>query len=637
MSSFSSALSGLRTHQSWIELIGNNLANANTPGFKGSRAVFSDLFSLTARPGSAPSGNLGGSNPLQVGLGVQLAGSDMRLSQGSLQTTGRTFDLAIVGEGLFTLTDGAQTLYTRVGTFGLDATGTLVDLSSGFRVLDPSGQLVEVDTSLVTPPNQTTEVSFAGNLPAEVTGPLAEVLTSSNSFEEGTPAMLTSGISGPFNLAAGSVFTMEISANGAAPQEVSIIGTGSMTATEIANEIQAQTTDITATVGPGQEIILTSDTIGSASSIIISPGPAGSDLQNILGLGGSAQGTQFASTLLTDMNALVSNLSPYANGDTIELNGTDADGSVVTGVFTYGTDGTTIGELVDFLSNAYPNATASFDSSTGQISLSSDETGDAAMSLILTDGSGQVGENSWAESFFNVSTDGAGPDTVTTSIEVYDIAGIPHVMTFDYVRQDDGLWSIQPTLPEEEGTITSGPISNIRFNPDGSLLSPTTAVVELQFSGQATQQIQVQLGQAGEFAGVTQFGGGSSLIAESQDGFAAGELANIAVNPDGSIEGFFSNGQTQILGQIGIAIFANPAGLQRSGQSFFRETPNSGRVLASGDQNGAGQVVSGTIEGSNVDTAEEFVALIEAQRGFQANARVISVQDEVLQEVVNIV
>ena len=93
-SSFIAALGALKAHQSWIDVIGNNLANTNTPGFKSSRALFADLLSVTFRPGTGPTGNIGGTNPFQVGLGAQLASVDRLMGQGALDATGRTFDLA---------------------------------------------------------------------------------------------------------------------------------------------------------------------------------------------------------------------------------------------------------------------------------------------------------------------------------------------------------------------------------------------------------------------------------------------------------------------------------------------------------------------------------------------------------------
>ena len=114
-------LSGLRAHQTYIDVIGNNLANVSTPGFRGSRATFSDILSFTARAGSGPNGNFGGQNPLQIGTGTFLASVDTDTNQGTLQDTGRSMDVALQGRGFFTMTNGTQTFYSRVGSFGIDA------------------------------------------------------------------------------------------------------------------------------------------------------------------------------------------------------------------------------------------------------------------------------------------------------------------------------------------------------------------------------------------------------------------------------------------------------------------------------------------------------------------------------------
>ena len=128
------------------------------------------------------------------------------------------------------------------------------------------------------------------------------------------------------------------------------------------------------------------------------------------------------------------------------------------------------------------------------------------------------------------------------------------------------------------------------------------------------------------------------MVSDEQDGFGAGELASLEVETDGTITGFFTNGQTQVMGSFGIATFANESALEEVGDSYFRSSTNSGaRVLGAGELAGAGKVIGGALEASNVDTAEEFVHLIQAQRGFQANARVITVQDELLADVVNVV
>ena len=198
--------------------------------------------------------------------------------------------------------------------------------------------------------------------------------------------------------------------------------------------------------------------------------------------------------------------------------------------------------------------------------------------------------------------------------------------------------NLDVSVPEDEGTVVAGSISGITFNEAGSILTPGSAQVQVQFGSLGTQTVDLDLGTSGDFDGLTQFGNPASVVSDEQDGYGAGELASLEVQQDGTIEGFYTNGQAQDVGSFGVAMFANEAGLEEVGDSYFRSSVNSGvRVLGAADLAGAGKIIGGTLEASNVDTAEEFVHLIEAQRGFQANARVITVQDELLAEVVNVV
>ncbi len=638
-SSFIAALGALRAHQSWIDVIGNNLANTNTPGFKSSRALFADLLSLTYKPGTGPTGNIGGTNPFQVGLGTRLASVDRLMGQGALDTTGRTFDLAFLGRGFFAVSDGNQTLYSRVGAFGLDSDGNMIDLRSGFRVLDANGSVFQIDTRAVLPPKATTQMGFTGNLPAQVTGPLAEELTSTSSFLEGTAAQMTGTAAEPFTVPAGETWTLELIVNGGAPQTVSIAGTGAaLSVQDVVDEINNQVEDVVASAGAGGTIELTSERSGLASTIEVDAGTSGKDLKSLLGLGDYVQGGQSLATASTDLNDLTINLSDYSAGDEVEVSGTDADGSAVVASFSYGIDGTTLGDLVAYLDANFTGSTVNLDPASGRILMTADAPGEASLSLALTDGPNQAGKNDWAQGYFAVTTNGTGPDTVTTSAEVFDSSGTAHVLTFDYVRQSDGSWNLDVSVPPAEGTVVSGSITGIRFNPDGSILTPTTAPITVQFGALGPQTITLDLGVSGQFAGLTQFGNPSSVVVDDQDGFGAGDLANLEVLSDGSIEGFYTNGQTQTLGSFGVATFVNEQGLEEVGNSYFRSSANTGaRVFGAADANGAGEVVGGALETSNVDTAQEFVRLIQAQRGFQANARVITVQDDLLAEVVNVI
>ena len=144
-SSLFSALSGMRSHQQWIDVIGNNLANSNTAGFKSTRASFSAAMSQNLRYASAPTGGSGGINPSQLGLGVQNVNTQRIFNQGSLDTTGRTLDLALEGNGYFSVGNGQENFYTRAGAFGLDANSSLVDLVTGFQVKDTAGASIQLD------------------------------------------------------------------------------------------------------------------------------------------------------------------------------------------------------------------------------------------------------------------------------------------------------------------------------------------------------------------------------------------------------------------------------------------------------------------------------------------------------------
>jgi len=638
-SSFLSALSGLRANQAWIDLIGNNLANTNTSGFKSSRAIFSDLLSRTFRPATPPTGNLGGTNPLQLGLGVQLASTDHRLEQGSLDATGRTFDLALLGRGYFALENGTETLYSRAGAFGLDANSTLVDIATGFRVQSATGTDITIDTTAIFPPSATTQIDYSGNLPSEVSGPLAEELTSSSSYLQGTAAAMPGANVGPFSITDGETWTMELLINGGAPQQVAIAGSASSLSTqEIVDEINAQTEDLVATVGPGGEVLITSERSGESSTIQVNAGPSGMDLKSELGLGDFVQGTETTATAATDLNELTQNLADYQAGDVINLSGTDVDGTPVVAAFVYGTDGTTIGELVAFLDAQYAQSTASFNPTTGEITVASDTTGESDLSLSLSDAPNQAGSSDWNSNFFSVTTNGTGPDTVTTSIETFDSAGSSHILTGVYERQDDLSWTLTLSVPEEGGTVTSAPITGITFNSDGSLNTPSSGQVTVDYTNGGSQTMSLDLGTPGSFEGLTQFGSPASVVANDQDGFGAGDLANLEVGTDGVINGFYTNGQSQELGSVGVATFVNAGGLAEVGSSYFRETANTGsRTFGAAGANGAGDMIGGAIEQSNVDTALEFVNLIQAQRAFQANARIITVQDELLSETVNLV
>ena len=157
------AVSGLRNHQVWLDVIGNNIANANTVGYKASTVVFDDILGQTISSGVAPTANKGGVNPVQVGLGMTIGSISQNFLQGSIQTTNRNTDMAIQGDGFYVLANGSDRTYSRAGSFTLDANGDLVDTATGFKVQGANGDItVNLGAQSVAVP--TTGATFKGNL-----------------------------------------------------------------------------------------------------------------------------------------------------------------------------------------------------------------------------------------------------------------------------------------------------------------------------------------------------------------------------------------------------------------------------------------------------------------------------------------
>src|ERR1700687_2035339 len=190
MRSMFSAISGLKNHQTMMDVVGNNIANVNTVAFKQSRVTFEDILSQTVRGASGPQGGRGGVNPEQIGLGVVLGGIDTIQSQGTLQSTGKSTDMAIQGDGYFVMSDGKQKFFTRDGAFDLALDGTLASASSGLHVLGWQANPVSVlVTTTVPPPNvavpigsgmtgkMSTSLTVMGNLDSNNLGGAANAVT----------------------------------------------------------------------------------------------------------------------------------------------------------------------------------------------------------------------------------------------------------------------------------------------------------------------------------------------------------------------------------------------------------------------------------------------------------------------------
>jgi flagellar hook protein FlgE len=641
-SSLQTGLSGLRANLRYLEVIGNNLANSATHGFKADRVTFKDLFYQSYGRPSGPTGNLGGVNGRQVGTGTAIGSIDAIHTQGQITGTGRPFDLALQGSGFFVVNDGTRDLYTRMGSFGIDASQNFVDTRTGFKVQNVSGSDIDLSTRLTVPANATSSITFGGNLPAEVTGPLAEEQQSATAFADHRAAALTSAVA-PASTVDLSGTSLTITVDSQTPKTINFPAGGSPqsladTVTALNAAFGVNDVDALARLDIGGNLIIESDKKGLGSLLQVSGTAAASGVLDLPST--QASGSEATAGGATDLNDLSSNKTDYQSGDVVQITGLNDQGQAVNVTFTYGVDGTTLGDLVTKIntSGAYTNATASL-ASDGRLKLTSSVKGTNDMTIQIGDASGGVGSTTWSTHAFEEAVKGTGPDTVNSSIVVFDSLGLSHTLSGVFTRQDDGTWNLDLTIPAAEGSISGAPLTGLSFGTDGTLQGPLAGAIDVTYSnGAAAQTVDLDLAGASATGGLTSHGGAKSAKPLSQDGYEAGELSTFEVTQGGVIVGRYSNGVDISIDTLAIATFQNQDGLAREGSTLFSATSNSGSALI--DQAGAagaGTIQSEALEGSNVDIAEEFVRLIEAQRAFQGNARIVTKTDEMLQELTNIV
>ena len=266
-----SGVSGLSANLTNLDVIGNNIANSNTTGFKSGRVTFNEMLTQTMRSASRPvSGGLGGTNPQQIGLGTQVGSIDTNFNQGNFLTTGKKTDLAIQGSGFFILNNGVSNVYSRAGVFGIDSENTLVNPSTGLRVqgvmADAEGVLgsgplgdIFIDPSLVVPASPSSEVQLMGNL--DSSSDSQGTIRESASFlaaAEGTDSLLA--MSGQDDGILGMHIGDEISINGRFAATGTSLSDESYTVTEdttyqdLVDWINSAVAGVTASVGPDGEL-----------------------------------------------------------------------------------------------------------------------------------------------------------------------------------------------------------------------------------------------------------------------------------------------------------------------------------------------------------------------------------------------
>jgi flagellar hook protein FlgE len=266
------------------------------------------------------------------------------------------------------------------------------------------------------------------------------------------------------------------------------------------------------------------------------------------------------------------------------------------------------------------------------------EVSDVIDSLSMT---GSTGGATW---------DDLPDDAFTTSVTIYDEQGGSHEVTIAFEHTATGDWNWFALVDGEDLGLTADyPVElasgTCSFDTDGTMTSYSGAFATTGYTwsnGASVEAIDFQFGidSAGDETGggLSMSATDSAVSALSQDGYPMGELSGVSIDTDGTISGTYTNGEEIVLGQVALATFASEAGLEREGGALFRATASSGDpAIGAAGTGGRGEIYSYALEASNVELEDEFVAMITAQRGYQAAARIVTTADQTLQELVNII
>ncbi len=597
-----SGVAGLKTHQTRMDVIGNNIANVNTVGYKSQSALFSELLyqNSSNASGPNPTTNIGGINPKQVGLGVKMASISTNITlPGSAETTNNPFDIRITGEAFLIVNNGKDNMFTRDGSFKVDAAGNLVMSSNGYKVMgwqpDPDNpNEIKPDTvsalqimnaaNMTYPPEATTQAYVSGIVDAE-----SPEVNSKDGKLMNLNFYDARGYSYTAKLAIKRVGDSNGTVNSYSCELVKLLdGTGNdVTATAGAKMMGAQTSlqeDKTISVPDGYSlvpdtannafILRTSDVTGTYKEYTITNG-------NITAkhfTGTHAAGTE------TDPQP---EMDPWA-------------------------------EVAEIL--GYPKDVSGLQSMT-----------------------------------YTVPADAAAPDpaapfagqTLSVSARLYDILTAQGVDTGAATPQKDITFN---------GQYVNGCV--IDFDKDGGAFKgingnaqATTSVLSFGDAGVAAaagatldaasfREITI------DFSTLSNVGNEKVSTASATNGSLqnlgggrmVGKMSGLSIGTEGKIYAAYDNGQTKLLGQIATARFANPSGLQKEGDNLYIATQNSGDFDGIGVDvtSDGGKMTPGELEMSNVDLSGELTGMIVTQRGFQANSRIITVSDTMLEELINL-
>ena len=567
MRSLYSGVSGLKTHQTKMDVIGNNIANVNTVAFKSSSIVFSDLLSQTTQNASGPNAltGAGGTNARQIGLGVKSGAISTSIAtQGASQSTGNPFDIMINGDNFFIVNNGSENFFTRDGSFYVDAAGNLAMTSTGYNVMgwgvDETTGEIRQDTvtalrimsaaNMTYPPEATSQAYVSGILDKNDTD-----VTSAN----GKVINLN------FYDALGYSYTAKLTFKQSADEnEYSL---------ELSSLLDSQ----------GNEIDITGVTFGTVNNTQERPVTVSFNSSAYRWINNQLQSAD-GSIIYADLTAIFDAGVLRPRDEVVSIGGTDM----------------TVQEVLDNIAAAY-----GYEGSTEEF-----------LNLFVYDETNGTTPVSVEQMLANLVA-GGPTDMFPTAEDSFEAAG----------RFFDGT------------TITfDGNTGN--FAGIGGAATQTTAVLGLSALGGNFSDITV------DFSNVSMVDnkGTSTVSATSgdEDGLGAGrrlgDMIGVSIQNNGMIYASYDNGMTKLLGQIATAEFANASGLEKQGDNLYSASLNSGEFDGIGvdiTANG-GYMSTGQLEMSNVDLSSEFTEMITTQRGFQANSRIITVSDTLLEELTNL-
>lgn len=571
MRSLYSGVAGLKTHQTKMDVIGNNIANVNTTAFKSSSVTFADLMSQTTQSASGANATtgVGGVNARQIGLGVKSGAINVNItSQGSAQSTGNPFDIMITGDNFFVVSDGLANYFTRDGSFYVDGVGNLCMTSTGYNVMgwgvDPETLSIKQDTV------QALRIMSADNLtyPPEAT-------------TKGTVTGILDKNDSDVNSEAGKTINLNLYDALGYEYTARFI----LKSTDVDGEYSAELTKLLDSKGTEVDISGATELFGNNTSV--------KDKSNLTFNANSYQ-WDTAGKKLTDK----ANPTPNVKADLATLTSTTATDAEKQAVY-------------DAIAEAY-----GFQGSTQQflnLYVTVAGTDYSVKALIDNAAAGTSG----VPTIFDPDN-----DTTTTAYD-FESAGRNFegmVIKFD---TDTGLFdNINGSITGDSKLYLSKLIANTTDN------TSNYSDIDLNWSG-------ISMFNNNGTSTVTATYGDKDGIGT---GRKLGDMIGVSIQRDGMIYASYDNGMTKLLGQIATANFPNASGLEKHGDNLYSSTMNSGSfdgigvdVTASG-----GYMSTGVLEMSNVDLSAEFTEMITTQRGFQANSRIITVSDTLLEELTNL-